>query len=61
MTYLSVKRLLLISIDSFCAIPSVFVKLCLSEPARSTIYNLLMMVLSGLLTRTYSTVMQKIV
>ena len=58
-TLRSVNRLLLISIDSFCADPSTFVKLCLSEPARSTIYSLLMIVLSGLLTSCCSTVMQK--
>lgn len=60
-TFLSVKRLLLISIDSFCATPSVFTKLWRSEPAKSTIYSLLMIVLSGLLANVCSTVMQKIV
>ena len=60
-TLRSVKRLLLISIDSFYATPSVLVRLWRSEPARSTIYSLLMIVLSGLLTNTCSTVMLSIV
>ena len=61
MTFLSVKRLLLISIDSFYATPSVLTKLWRSEPAKSTIYSLLMIVLSGLLAKVCSTVMQKMV
>lgn len=61
MTLRNVNRLLLISIDSFYARPSVFVKLYRSEPARSTIYSLLMIVLSGFETSVCSTVMLKIV
>ena len=60
-TYLRVNKLLLISILSFYDLPSTFVYSYLSEPARSTNYNLLITILSGWLTSIYSTVTQNIV
>lgn len=60
-TYLRVNRLLLISILSFYDLPSTFVYSCLSEPARSTNYNLLIIILSGWFTSIYSIVIQNIV
>ena len=54
MTYLKVKRDLLMSIDSLLA--AVPVWLYLSLPARSTNYNLLQMTLSGCLVSMHSTV-----
>jgi hypothetical protein len=58
-TCLKVKRLLLMSMDSLLAwLP---VKACLSLPARSTIYNLDVIMLSGFFTSIYSTVRESIV
>lgn len=59
-TCLSVKRDLLISIDSFYVLPYTLVWLYRSEPAKSTIYILLVMTLSGLLGSIYSSVKAKI-
>ena len=61
MTYLKVKSDLLISMLSFCVFPSTFVCSCLSEPAKSTNYSLLMTMLSGCSTSICSTVIENIV